>query len=404
MLYLFSIEGLSKTELNSDIVLDLKTREKDLYGRIDPSIRHHLSKRGVSIKENVYVGFDTEFCRKDKDHNTLLSAQLAITTKHYVQIPRHTPYTISSLDEKNRVKKLSKHSSVFNYTKLETSIQMCIGEIRRLKYGNYDVTLLKLLESLRLIKGLDYFDDETFTVFSLPRSLVQPYIKICKSFSFKELIQITSGLAKPHVEKMNSTLTALIRDISLSDITIQAGPEEMIKSIQSKYNGYKELEKLTNGFDETLLVLPEGLEVLEDTMEKRLTRKNMNDLFEHQHVSVTKIRMYYLIAHLTQADLSMLSDFDEIKEELSIVNGSFVTLGKPIKFQGRNIHIRDTMLLAPGGSKSLASIGKLYGDVLTKIEISKADLEDMEGFLHRDKDKFTEYALRDALISLIHAS
>jgi hypothetical protein len=62
------------------------------------------------------------------------------------------------------------------------------------------------------------------------------------------------------------------------------------------------------------------------------------------------------------------------------------------------------MLLAPGGSKSLASIGKLYGGVLNKIEISKADLEDMEGFLHRDKDKFTEYALRDALISLIHAS
>jgi hypothetical protein len=99
----------------------------------------------------------------------------------------------------------------------------------------------------------------------------------------------------------------------------------------------------------------------------------------------------------------MLNDFEEIKEELSIVNGSFVTLGKPFKFQGRSVHIRDTMLLAPGGSKSLTNIGRLYGEMFKKVEINKSDLEDMQGFLQRDKSKFIDYALRDALISLIHA-
>jgi hypothetical protein len=58
----------------------------------------------------------------------------------------------------------------------------------------------------------------------------------------------------------------------------------------------------------------------------------------------------------------MLSDFEQLKEELTIVNGSFVTLREPLKYCDKNIHIRDTMLLAPGGCKSLSQIGKFYGD------------------------------------------
>jgi hypothetical protein len=105
----------------------------------------------------------------------------------------------------------------------------------------------------------------------------------------------------------------------------------------------------------------------------------LSDLFKNSDkVCITTTTNYFLVAHLTQADLSMLSDFDQIKEELSIVNGSFVTLKDPIKYCGKNIHIRDTMLLAPGGRKSLAQIGKLYGDSFNKIIISKANLNDMQ--------------------------
>ena len=40
----------------------------------------------------------------------------------------------------------------------------------------------------------------------------------------------------------------------------------------------------------------------------------------------------YFCAHLTNADLSILDDFNEFKGDLSIVNKSFVTLGKPLSF------------------------------------------------------------------------
>lgn len=116
MLCVEKVEGKNE-EVCSDILLELRTKEKELFGRLDPSIRHRLQKGGVSLKENIYVGFDTEFSRKDTDHNNLISAQLAVTTGSYVQIPRNTPYTLSNLDDKNKIIKLRKTSTVFNYQK-----------------------------------------------------------------------------------------------------------------------------------------------------------------------------------------------------------------------------------------------------------------------------------------------
>jgi hypothetical protein len=126
--------------------------------------------------------------------------------------------------------------------------------------------------------------------------------------------------------------------------------------------------------------------------------------FTTEKVSVTKIRNNYFIAHLTNADLSMLKDFDNLKEELEIVNKSFITLGKPIVMENTNIIIRDTMLLAPAGNRSLESIGSLYGQYYEKISLTKEQKEDMELLLIKDKNLFESYALKDALITLIHSN
>lgn len=61
------------------------------------------------------------------------------------------------------------------------------------------------------------------------------------------------------------------------------------------------------------------------------------------------------------------------------------------------------MLLAPGSRKSLAAIGKLYGEDFNKIQISNDDLENLGVVLMREREMFIEYALRDAVITLIHA-
>jgi hypothetical protein len=103
----------------------------------------------------------------------------------------------------------------------------------------------------------------------------------------------------------------------------------------------------------------------------------------------------------------MICNFDEeLKLKISIVNKSFVSLGKPLRFEKHFVYIRDTKLLAPAGYGSLAQLGKLSerkGD-FTKREISQDDLSNMDQFWIRDKKAFDEYALQDAIITLKQAT
>jgi len=123
-------------------------------------------------------------------------------------------------------------------------------------------------------------------------------------------------------------------------------------------------------------------------------------------ISFNKVKNNYLVAHYNPADLSMFEDFDDFKEDLSIVGKSFVTLGKPLCIGGENVYVRDTHLLTPAAGKSLASLGKLYENEIgyTKKVISKDHLEHMDEFLIYNKEEFESYAIIDALIPLIHAT
>lgn len=399
-LYLLCLESLKLEDLEN--FSEFKCKERELYERLDPSIRHHLQKRGISIKENIYIGFDTEFAKYNSVENCLVSVQLAVNTKTYVQIPRVKSYKVSILDEKtNRLINQNQNSDSFNYLKLELSIQKCIERARRLKYAEYDRGMLIMSESLKLIQGLSYYDKDDYTIFSTPSSLIQPFIHFGDSFSLKQILDVSSGIAKPFLDYCYNQLINLIQTIASNNFTISEGKDKLIQEIKSKFNKYNLIAEI-GVKNAKPLPLINSEQISWGIGEKRLTRNFLALL--SQKMSVTKTKCYYLIAHLTQADLSMLSDFEEIKEDLSIVNGSFVTIGNPIVFSGKSIHVRDTMLLAPGGSKSLATIGKLYSEEFQKLKIQKEDLEDMKGFLKRDKVKFTDYALRDALISLIHAS
>ena len=134
---------------------------------------------------------------------------------------------------------------------------------------------------------------------------------------------------------------------------------------------------------------------------KKYTRTNKQS-FSFDKIVVTKIRINYFIGHLTSADLSMLNDFELLKKEFDIVNGCFVTLKKPLLIDNVNLILRDTMLLAPGGKKSLASIGSLYGEGINKIDIGD-NINNMSNFLEKDYELFKSYAIQDALICLTHA-
>jgi hypothetical protein len=430
-LYYLTIHSLtnyvSVDEDDVDLITDLKRLERVLFSKLDPSIRYFMRKQGISISNNTYVGFDTEFTNIEVERNSLVSVQLAVTSQTYLKIPKNTRYTISKIDvDRNKVERLKPNSAILNYTKIENSIQRCIQCIKDIKYGNYEECMFVLNTTLKNIKGFNYYDDdEEYTLFRLPRSAIQPYICFDKKLSLKELLQVSSSIANPNVKKVRLILMNLITNICTKALTVRNGKDKLLKDIYNIFGQYCELEELAL---EAAKILPPLIHkrMPMPTIEKKLSREYLSGLFNNSDkvcisssnnsdkvcisssnnsdkVCISSSNNYYLIAHLTQADLSMLSDFEVIKEDLSIVNGSFVTLRDPLKYCDKNIHVRDTMLLAPGGSKSLSKIGSLYGDSFSKIEISKENLNDMQRFLQVDKEKFIEYALRDALISLIHA-
>jgi len=57
----------------------------------------------------------------------------------------------------------------------------------------------------------------------------------------------------------------------------------------------------------------------------------------------------------------MICNFnDELLNKLSIVNKSFVSIGKPIQVENYNVYVRDTILLAPQGYSYLKELSSLY--------------------------------------------
>jgi len=111
----------------------------------------------------------------------------------------------------------------------------------------------------------------------------------------------------------------------------------------------------------------------------------------------------YLIAHFTAADVSLLSDFSELKNRFSVLNKSFLTLDKTLSFNKWKVYLRDSSLLSPAGM-SLKSIGSLYPSLpLEKIELSANQLNNMDQLYTSDRTLFMAYAMQDSKIVLWHS-
>ena len=96
----------------------------------------------------------------------------------------------------------------------------------------------------------------------------------------------------------------------------------------------------------------------------------------------------------------MLKDFKDFRDNLTIVQKNFITL-KSMAIQGVNVSIRDAVLLVPP-KFSLDKIGKMYGGDLTKADLPSGVKSRMREFLNTHYEEFKDYALRDAVVTLVH--
>jgi hypothetical protein len=84
-------------EKGLDTLADLECLNANLIDSLDPFLKVQIRKRGVSIIQNIYTGFDTEYETIDvgKNLNKIISVQIAVQTRTLVKVPLNTIQDIS---------------------------------------------------------------------------------------------------------------------------------------------------------------------------------------------------------------------------------------------------------------------------------------------------------------------
>ena len=264
-----------------DVITDLKLQEKMLLSKLDPAIRYYLRKIGLKMFKNSYIGFDTEYCQGSRiNTNELVSVQLALASRIYLQVPKNPEYSISKIDvDRNKIIKLSQKSSVLNWGKFEASMQYLIKEIKRVKFGRYDEMMLMLEESLKLIKGLNYMESEEYCTFSLPRSSIQPYVFFEKEVSLEDILTAASRITTPVLNEQYNALITLVRLISSKDLTLSQGKDFLWSEIHKHFHNYEDIAKQIEGVNKILPNIFHTPSTKKVKRDKRLTREYLSNLF-----------------------------------------------------------------------------------------------------------------------------
>jgi len=208
------------------------------------------------------------------------------------------------------------------------------------------------------------------------------------------------------LEELNDMKSSTFADISnLLNAQTNVNLEILLKDFE-----YKELKTDTvfdSVFDSNANSYSSKVEKGETTQMRRI-RKGL----KFNRFSVYTNNIIYLTAHYNAADLSMLSDFENYKQFLNVVNKSFVVINKPIPFKqyittedgqtvkNWNMKISDTILLSPPGCSTLKDVGENYN--FNKLELTREEITNMDSLLIDNRPKFKEYAVRDSIITLLH--
>jgi hypothetical protein len=420
-----------------DVLSEMYELKSSFKSRLEQYLKMQVQVRGISIIENTYMGFDTEYVLKNQKRflNELVSVQTAVQRRFILKMPLYKPYDISyvnplsSVISDTFVNKVGSDNSykykfkncggddLFNemlvakdlvnlneVLLINNSLKSVVLLIRELLFKDLFDLHSKVLCGLKGF-GFEFFEDvqRDQIVFCLPLTgLVSKFVTPSGDFSFLDLLDLSRSEDLCDVNGLEST------QISTSFNSFRGGSFQTSASLDGISNFFLMFINFLSSFG--LQSSKNFIKFYNDNKNKPRARTTLNFNFNNSStsasskISLTIVKNIFVLGHYNAADLSMLSDFHELKKQLSVVNKSFVSLGKPLRFKESFVYIRDTILLAPGGKNKLRDLSKLYSDVgVEKREISNKDLNNMKDFLKRDPEKFKDYALNDAIITLKHA-
>jgi len=429
------VENENETEklgLETDFYQDLVLKRKQVYQKLDPSIRKSLQKLGITLTQNLETGFDTEYVNKDLLTNKLISVQIAQHLQCYLKLPLQPRYKLCKINPVTEAKYPVKITKSFDFSLLETIIANHVERIRTILYGNNDICMSTLIKSMTSDPNITSYESQDYVIIRLPKSTQKVFIKLIDldGYSLTKLLTDSTRLSKDDIFNFRTEVSTKMKDalihynnlLETKSVNLNKNKNLDNKLIEIKdniiynfgeiFNEIKDFKtfdcnkenineyNINNNNDDDKVNKDTNL--IESYFKlKALSRNNLN-INRYNRISISYIFNNVIIGHNTPADLSLLNDFEDFKNELDIVNKGFITLGKGFRYCGYNVIVRDTMLLAPAGQKSLANIGKLYK--FEKINLTEFEITHMDLLLKENPNKFYEYALRDPLITLKHAS
>jgi hypothetical protein len=376
-----SIQGkLARTDEVSDEVHDLRALLKVLLFKLNPGVRRLLLGMNFNIFYRIYAGYDTEFQTVEYGENKLISYQLAVTGRALIKVNN-----VPSLYDFERV--LVSSGEVYELDGLKDDPKLLellkvinVYLLRNKPIDSMKVKLLNILCGLTESGGLVMERDGDTLIFTR---------NVMGSDKF--------GKRATHFVDMRGVSSLSMSDIlseirRLSDEILHSDLEELMGMIGDC--GVSEVDSNFISADYSNVAGDMTSVVRFGDLVKGWDKSRMDLLLK-----TTRHFELFFVSHFGIADLSLLSDYGSFKNKIDSIQGTHVTVGRPMRYNNYTIYFRDSMLLAPAGKASLKALGDLHG--FPKIDIGNW-INSMNDLIDKDPELFKVYALRDAEISLIH--
>jgi hypothetical protein len=413
---------------HDDLYYELEGQLNYIKERINPDIKKHFDKKGIIKEDLINAGFDTEYNNIDSKFNNLLSVQYSFNMNYVIKIPNvesiYIPQSLNVYEDEFYDVKQRKNQFLNRYL-VNNLIQDSLNYYKWTTHRVYLTLVRKLIKGL-IEAGIPYIVNNDYYIFkTTPTASKSGFIKVDNNeYKLSDLLSVIINEDSKANNAFRNNISDLLKNI-ISD--------KVVNKITPKDN--EDSSNLNKEFTLSDIIQDQNISHLEGKflnskqdkkqtlIREYLRRKLKNE--SQEIISVNNKRTLNLIGFFTAADLSVLKDFNQFKNDLSILSKSFITISDGIPFKlvdnttndnttndkvkkskGKDIwvgsiKIFDCMLLAPDGHRNLNSIGEIYN--IPKLSLTQNEIENMDILWATDPNKFINYSVRDSLIPLVHA-
>lgn len=214
------------------VVKDLNQLDKELSGCLDSMVRLKLRKIGVSLSQNIYCGYDSEYKKVDMKFNKLLSVQLALSTQTILKLPTNTEFTFGYKSKSGEFFS-DTPDSILETEKILGCLRSGIKIYRFLKYGNYDDSLNLLVSGLKSSGKSVFIDGDQFHVI-FPNTPIKQHFQRLDSYSLKTLVQTSLELVKNDLIDSSDSILTELKDLHDSQKRPEPSDTSALESLDAQ--------------------------------------------------------------------------------------------------------------------------------------------------------------------------